>query len=145
MTAEKIIEAGSKVSIHFRISLDNGFIADDTFAGEPFTFTSGDGSLAEGLDQVLIGLKEKTIKQFTLKPEQAFGMVDQDKVHQLPKSDFPDDIKLAKGQIIGFSSPSGEEVPGTVKCIDEQTVTVDFNHPLAGQTIIFDVEVLSIE
>ena len=145
MEINKIIRNGSEVEMHFRLSLENGFVVEDTFKDKPFLFTHGDGSIVAGLEESLDGISESAVKKFVLQPEQAFGFSDPDNIMPMARSEFPEEMKLKQGVVIGFSSPSGEEVPGTIVELGEDSVTVDFNHPLSGQPVIFDVEILSVK
>ncbi|MDH5257810.1 MAG: FKBP-type peptidyl-prolyl cis-trans isomerase [Gammaproteobacteria bacterium] len=142
--SSKEIQGGSRVVMHFRISLENGFVAEDTFAEEPMTFESGDGTLIPALDEFLIGLQAEDHGQLVLNPDQGFGFRDDANIHQISASDFADDISLAEGQIIGFVSPAGDEVPGTILSIEKDQLMVDFNHPFAGHVVTFDVKILSV-
>lgn len=138
------IVPGSLVSLHLSITLVDGSVVENTFDDEPVTFTLGDGSLDEGLELALIGLKSGDQQSLTLMPGQAFGMPDPEAVRHIPLSAFHEELSPQPGVIISFSSPEGEELVGTVKEVRDETVEVDFNHPLAGREIIFKVEVLSI-
>jgi len=131
--------------MHFRLSLQNGFVVEDTHDDEPFLFTQGDGSIVSGLEDSLDGVAEHAKEQFILQPEQAYGFSDPRNIMPIPRSEFPDDMKLKKGVVIGFAAPSGEEVPGTILELNDSTVTVDFNHPLSDQSVIFDVEIISVK
>lgn len=139
------IQPGSKVKMHLRITLPNGTVAEDTFAAEPLEFTMNDGTLIPSLELALYGLREGQEQTLELEPEQAFGLSDPNNVHQLPREQFPAEMELQPGLVIGFEIEQGEELPGSVQSVDNDTVTVDFNHPLAGKTIILHTEVLSIE
>jgi FKBP-type peptidyl-prolyl cis-trans isomerase SlpA len=145
MEMNKIIRRGSEVEMHFRLSIENGLVIEDTHEDEPYVFTVGDGSLVYGLEQALDGIAENSIEKIVLEPEQAFGFSDPENVMPMARTEFPEEMDLKKGIVIGFSSPSGEEVPGTVTELTDESVTIDFNHPLAGQTVIFDVEILSVK
>lgn len=139
------IGPGSEVLMHFSLSLADGTVADSTNEGEPLRFVMGDGTLIEGLELVLYGLKQGDRQCLSIEPRDAFGFPDEENIHTLPRSEFPADIQLEAGLIIGFTTPSGEEVPGAIREIREDEVVVDFNHPLAGNEIIFDVEILEIK
>ena len=139
------IGPGSEVLMHFTLSLADGTVADSTVEGEPLRFVMGDGSLIEGLELVLYGLKQGDRQCLSIEPRDAFGFPEEENIHTMPRSEFPEDIQLEVGQIIGFSTPSGEEVPGAIKKIKDEEVVVDFNHPLAGHEIIFDVEILEVK
>lgn len=147
MASSKTIEIshGSRVTMHFRISLENGFVAEDTYKDEPQVFESGDGSLVPALDEFLLGMKAGDEGQLALNPDQGFGFADEANIHQMPRSDFADNVLLAKGQIVGFVTPAGDEVPGTILKIENDQLTIDFNHPFAGHVVTFDVEILSVE
>lgn len=135
---------GSEVTMHFSLATSIGMKAVSTFGEEPFTFKIGDGSLLKTLEMAILGLKAKDSHEFNLQPEQAYGPRDEMLVTQMEISNFPDHLKPEEGQIIGFTTPEGEEAPGLVKAISGDDVTVDFNHPLAGEEITFIVEILSV-
>ena len=145
METNKIIRNGSEVEMHFRLSLEDGFVVEDTYSEKPFMFTHGDGSIVSGLEESLDGIAEHATKKIILHPEQAFGLSDPENVMPMARSEFPEEMKLKEGVIIGFSSPSGEEVPGTIIELGETSVMVDFNHPLSGKSVIFDIEILSVK
>ena len=139
------IGPGSEVLMHFTLSLPDGTVADSTREGEPLRFVMGDGTLIEGLELVLYGLKKGDRQCLSIEPRDAFGFPDEENIHTMPRSEFPADMQLEAGLIIGFTTPSGEEVPGAIQEVKDDEVVVDFNHPLAGNEIIFDVEILELK
>jgi FKBP-type peptidyl-prolyl cis-trans isomerase SlpA len=139
------ITVGSIVTLHLSLTLEDGTVADSTFGEEPFTFTMGDGTLVGGLELALYGLYPGNTQRLELTAEQAFGLRDPQHVHTLPRTAFNDDIELAPGVIVGFETPEGEELAGAVLDLDEDSATVDFNHPLAGHSVIFEVEIIDVE
>lgn len=139
------IGPGCEVTMHYRLSLPDGTIADETEEGDALTFTMGDGTLIQGLELALLGLKEGEKQCLAIDPRDAFGFADDENVHSMPRSEFADDMNIEPGMIVAFSTPAGQEVPGTIKEISDDTVTVDFNHPLAGFEVTFDVEILAIK
>lgn len=139
------IGPGSEVTLHFTLSLPDGTVADATDDDQPMHFFMGDGTFVEGLELVLYGLKVGDHQCLSIDPRDAFGMPDEESIHKVAVNDFPADVELKEGLIMGFSTPSGEEVPGTIKKIEAEFVEVDFNHPLAGFEVIFDVEILEIK
>lgn len=143
--SEKTISPGSKVSMHFTITLEDGTVADTSEGEEPLTFVMGDGTLVEGLELALYGLHEGEIQSLRIGPENGYGFPDPANVHMLDRADFPADMALERGMIIEFDTPSGDSFPGMIMEVGEEKVTVDFNHPLAGHEILFDVEILAIE
>jgi len=139
------IGPGSEVLMHFTLSLADGTVADSTDEDEPLRFVMGDGTLIEGLELVLYGLKPGDRQCLSIDPRDAFGFPDEENIHTMPRSEFPAEMQLEAGLIISFTTPSGEEVPGAIREIKDDEVVVDFNHPLAGNEIIFDVEILEIK
>ena len=139
------IGAGCEVTMHFTLALEDGTIADASVDGEPMTFTMGDGTLIEGLEMVLYGLKAGEKQSLSIEPRDTFGFPDEESIHTLPRSEFSDDLKIEEGMIIGFSTPSGEEIPGAIMEIKDEEVRVDFNHPLAGHEVVFSVEIVEIK
>lgn len=139
------IGPGSEVLMHFTLSLVDGTVADSTDEDEPLRFVMGDGTLIEGLELVLYGLKPGDRQCLSIDPRDAFGFPDEENIHTMPRSEFPAEMQLEAGLIISFTTPSGEEVPGAIREIKDDEVVVDFNHPLAGNEIIFDVEILEIK
>ena len=135
----------SEVTMHFTLSLANGTVIESTHDGGPVTFVMGDGSVIEGLEQVLYGLKAGEKQCLALEARDAFGFPEDENIHEMPRAEFSNDIALEIDAIIGFSTPSGEEIPGRIQEIHDDKVIVDFNHPLAGHDIIFDVEILEIK
>ena len=138
------ISPASTVTLHLSLTLEDGTVAESTFEDEPLTLTMGDGSLAGGLELGLYGLRPGDTQRLELYPEQAFGLRDPGKVHQLLRADFAAEMVLEPGLVIGFNTPGGEELSGTILAFDDATVEVDFNHPLAGRVVIFDVEIISV-
>lgn len=132
--------------MHFSLSLTDGTEAVSTFGEEPATVIIGDGSLSEGLETALYGLRSGDRQTLTLTPDQAFGDRDEAKVQSLPRKHFPPEMELTGGLVVAFETATGEELAGMIKdTSSEQDVVVDFNHPLAGRAVIFTAEILSVE
>jgi len=139
------ITIGSKVTLHFALRLADGTVADSSFDDEPVSFVVGDGALDKGLELALIGLGAGDRQTLTLMPGQAFGEREDAALQWVARDQFPPDMALQEGQIIGFTGRAGEDVAGAVIEIQQQRVRMDFNHPLAGREIEFEVEILSVE
>lgn len=141
-----VVGENSKVVMHYRISLEDGTVADSTWEDNaPIAFTVGDGSLLPALEQLLFGLGPGAREQFHLSPDQGFGYKDTANIHDMPRDDFDPQMPLEPGMVIGFSLPNGEELPGMVLEVNEAFVRVDFNHPFSGHELKVEVEVLSVE
>lgn len=130
--------------MHYSIALINDTMIESSFDDEPVEITMGSGDITEGMELAIFGLTEGDKQTLTLTPEQGFGLRDEDNVHDMPLSDFPKELPPEAGLSYSFESPDDAEIPGTVLSVKQDTVEVDFNHPLAGQEIIFTVEILGI-
>lgn len=145
MTDESaVISPGSSVVMYFSITLEDGTVAETTEEGDPLYFVMGDETMVEGLELALYGLKAGDKQSLKIGPETAYGYSDPENVHAMELSDFPDDILPEQGMIINFAMPDEEEYPGMIKDVGDTQVTVDFNHPLAGHEILFEVEILEV-
>lgn len=139
----KLIGPGKKVTLHFALKLEDGQIVDSNFNESPATFTVGDGNLLEGFEQALFGLEEGSKQNLQILPEKAFGMPNPSNIQTLPLSQF-DGMELEQGLVVSFTDPGNGELPGVIAEFDDQRVAVDFNHPLAGKKIDFEVEILKV-
>lgn len=140
---EQRIGAATQVTLHFAIKLDNGDVVDSTFDKEPATFTVGDGSLLPGFEQALYGLKAGDKRSLPIGPEQGFGQGNPQNIQVMPRAQFAD-MELSEGLLIIFNDAANAELPGVVKAFDANQVTIDFNHPLAGKDLTFDVEIIDV-
>jgi len=138
------INMHSLILMHYSIALTNGTMIESSFDDEPVQVAMGNGDITEGMELAIFGLQEGDSQTLTLTAEQGFGVRDEDNVHQMPLTDFPDELPPEIGLSYSFESPEGDEIPGTVVSIKKDSVEIDFNHPLAGQEIVFSVEILGI-
>ena len=111
---------------------------------EPDTLTLGDGTLSPMLEQWLVDLLPGERHVFLLDPWQAFGASQPDLVQTMPKSDLPADLNIEVDQLFEFAMPNGQTLAGRVLEIGDEAVKVDFNHPLAGMAVEFEVEIVRI-
>ncbi len=140
-----VITKTTQVLMHFSIVLADGSAAESTKVhNKPAKFTMGDGSLTPSFEACLLGLKAGDNKSFKLEPEDAFGLPNPDNIHHIERSKFSSDAPAEVGAIIAFSNPDGSQLPGIVREVTGDSVTVDFNHPLAGQVVTFEVEILEL-
>lgn len=146
LTSEQTIQLGSEVEMHFSIRLTDGTIADSTRDyGKPAKFKVGESDILDKVESALIGLKVGDKKKIMLSPEEGFGKGNPENLHWLPKTQFPQDIVLEQGLLISFTQPNGNEIPGIIRELNDAQALVDFNHPLCGQSLIFDLEIVSIQ
>lgn len=140
---ESVIGQHSQITLHFRLKLADGEEVDTTFSREPATCTLGDGSLLPGLEACLLGLKAGDRREFRVSPGQGFGERNPDNIQTFKRARFAG-IVLEPGLVVSFADAASAELPGVVKSIDGDHVTVDFNHPLAGSDLIFEVQILEV-
>jgi FKBP-type peptidyl-prolyl cis-trans isomerase SlpA len=136
---------GTKVTLHFALRLQDGEVIDSNFERDPATFVVGDGNLLPGFEKAIFGLIEGDKKTLTISPEQGFGQRNPNNMQEFERNEFSSDIELKEGLVLSFSDAQKTELPGVVYSFDENTVVIDFNHPLAGRDIVFDVAILKIE
>jgi FKBP-type peptidyl-prolyl cis-trans isomerase SlpA len=133
-----------EVTLHFALKLENGDVVDSTFDKQPATFKVGDGNLLPGFEQAIFGLKAGDKRSLPIAPEQGFGQGNPQNVQVMPRSQFQD-MELSEGLLVIFNDAANTELPGVVKTFDDSQVTIDFNHPLAGKQLQFDVEVIEVK
>lgn len=142
------IQYGSTVTLNFTLRLvEQDILVDSTKGEEPMTFVMGDGDLVEGMETPLLGLKAGDVRRFEVAAEDAYGPaeIDEDNIQNIPVSEFPEDVEINPGLVVGFTSPSGDEIPGTIMGFTDEIVTVDFGHPLAGHDLVFEVEIIDVK
>ena len=141
---EQRIGSQTQVTLHFAIRLENGDLVDSTEGKAPATFCVGDGNLLPGFEQALFGLKAGDKRSLPISPEQGFGQPNPQNVQVMPRSQF-EGMELSEGLLVIFNDAANAELPGVVKAFDDKQVTIDFNHPLAGKTLQFDVEIIEVK
>lgn len=145
MTNVVAVGEGTRVFLNFSVSLEDGSEVDTNFGGDSVSFVVGDGSLLPGFERRLFGMSPGERRMFVVPPEDAFGQPNEGNVQKLPRAQFDDEPELEIGLVYSFAEPGGGEVPGMIIAFDAQAVTVDFNHPLSGRTILFDVLIHRVE
>ncbi|MEN0108814.1 MAG: FKBP-type peptidyl-prolyl cis-trans isomerase [Pseudomonas sp.] len=144
MTDDVRIGPDKQVTLHFALNLENGDVVDSTFDKKPATFKVGDGNLLPGFEAKLFGLKAGDQRTLQVEPENAFGQPNPQNVQVMPRSQFAD-MELSEGLLVIFNDAANTELPGVVKAFDDNQVTIDFNHPLAGKTLNFQVEIIEVK
>jgi FKBP-type peptidyl-prolyl cis-trans isomerase SlpA len=137
------VQPDNLVTLHYRIALDNGQPLISTFDGTPATLQLGAGELLPALEALITGLQVGEHKRFDLTPEQAFGPYRDELVERVKREHMPDE-DIEPMSIMEFTAPDGSRYSGLVREIDAQSALIDFNHPLAGKSIRFEVEVIGI-
>ena len=141
---EQRIGQNTQVTLHFALRLENGDTVDSTFDKSPATFKVGDGNLLPGFEVVIFGFKAGDVRTLEILPENAFGQPNPQNVQIIPRSQFKD-MELSEGLLVIFNDAANTELPGVVKAFDDEQVTIDFNHPLAGKTLTFEVDIKDVK
>jgi FKBP-type peptidyl-prolyl cis-trans isomerase SlpA len=140
------VSEGTRIYLNFSLSLEDGSEVDSNFGSEPVSFVYGDGSLLPGFEVLMLGMEAGQRNMFTVLPENAFGQPNDNNVQSMARDHFDEEeVELEIGMVYSFADAAGGELPGMLLSIDEEEVTVDFNHPLAGRKILFDVLVHRVE
>ena len=135
ITQDKIAQLDYKLTV-------DGEVIDQSEAGEPLTYLHGHSNIIPGLEKALEGKAAGDSLQVTVQPEDGYGERDEDNVEELDRTDFEDDVEI--GATYYAQSEDGSVIPFTVMAVNGDTVQVDFNPPLAGMTLNFDVKVLDV-
>ncbi|TDL81771.1 peptidylprolyl isomerase [Palleronia sediminis] len=138
------VKAGDTVRMHYEGKLDDGTPFDSSAGRDPLEFTVGSGQIIPGLDQAVAGMEVGEKKTVTVAPQDAYGERDPQRVQAVPREQIPDHIPTDPGTQLQLQTPEGQTVPVTVAGATEQEVMLDANHPLAGQNLTFDVELVEI-
>ncbi len=139
------IEAGNQISVHYTGTFEDGEIFDSSQGRDPLSFEVGAGQMIQGFDEAVVGMKNGESKRITLAPEEAYGPRNEELLIDIPNSNFPEDMKLEVGMMLQMSNQEGQPVPATVAEINEESVKMDVNHPMAGKTLNFEIEIIDIK
>lgn len=140
-----VVGPGTHVTLHFALLLEDGSTVDSTFERKPGSFVFGDGSLLPGVEGKLQGMAAGEAAELVLAPEDAFGQRNPANIQRIPRKQFAEDMDLSEGLMLSFADAANTELPGVVSAFDDEFVDVDFNHPLAGRTLTFKVEIIDVE
>lgn len=138
------VAEGMVVTLDYTLTLDNGEVADTTKGGMPLRFLTGQGQLLPAFEDALVGLAAGDETRLTLSPEDGYGEYDEDAFEEVPLDQFPTTEQIEPGMTIGVQDSSGEMFEATVSEMHDDVVVLDFNHPLAGETLHFQVKVLDV-
>ncbi len=138
------VQKGSQVVLNFALSLMDDQVIDSTFDKAPATLIVGDGNLPGGFEGLLIGLEAGAKDTFVISPENAFAQPNPNNIQTMKRSDFAADMELEVGMVVSFADANQAELPGVIQTVEDNLVQVDFNHPLAGKELKFQVEILEV-
>lgn len=138
------VREGDAVSVHYTGKLPDGTVFDSSREREPLQVKVGAGEVIPGFEQGLVGMEVGDNKTVTLTPDEAYGYRREDLIVDVDANQFPDNVKPRIGQRLQVRQPDGSLVNVQITGIEDGTVTLDANHPLAGETLIFDIELVAI-
>lgn len=139
------IDKQTRVTLHFALKFESGEVIDTTFDKDAATLEIGDESLPENFEAYLMGMKAGDKASYQVPAEKAFGQRNPNNVQTFKRHEFSADMVLEPGVMISFADARQQELPGVVSRVEGDEVEVDFNHPLSGRTLIFDVEIVDVE
>jgi len=142
--ASGVIEKGKKVKFDYTLRV-GGEVVDTSIGKKPLEYTHGERGIIPGLATQLEGLRVGQEKKITGKPKDAYGERNPKAISKVPKDFFPEDFKGRVGMTIPIPDRYGRPVPATILLIKEDSVVLDFNHPMAGKTLDFEVKIISVE
>jgi peptidylprolyl isomerase len=140
----KTAKPGSTVTIEFVTRLDDGSVVGEVGKKNKLKFTLGEGKLLKGLEENILDMEKGESKSIVLTPRDGYGEYNRELVLRIGRDKIPDDVELKVGRTIQYQNRDGERVNFVVNALDEKTVTLDGNHPLAGLDLIYEVELVEI-
>lgn len=143
MSKDLKIQDGQVVSMDYTLHVDDEVV--DSSAGRgPLEFIQGTGSIIPGLERELYGMIVGDNKKVSVAPADAYGEMDNEAYIEVPRAEFPDNIPLEKGIEIQVRDQSGHPMYARIESFNEETIKLNFNHPLAGKTLNFDVTIVGV-
>ena len=135
---------GSIVKVHYKGTLGDGTVFDQSYGSEPFELRLGDGIAIVGFEKALLGMKVGEKKSVTIPKDEAYGDYDLELRVTLKRAQLPSDIEYQDGMVLQIQTPEGYSAQATVVEMDDENITLDGNHPLSGETLHFDIEMIEI-
>jgi peptidylprolyl isomerase len=136
--------SGDNVKVHYRGTLDDGSEFDSSAGRDPLEFRLGTGQVIAGFDRTVEGMKPGETRSTRLEAEDAYGEHRPELVLALPREQFPTELAPEIGQGLEVQQEDGQRIPVTITAVEDDTVTLDANHPLAGQALTFEIELVEI-
>jgi FKBP-type peptidyl-prolyl cis-trans isomerase 2 len=138
------VKDGDKVKVHYHGKLRSGETFDSSQGREPLEFTVGGGQVIKGFDEGVKGMQVGDKKTVEIAVDDAYGQKSQEMIIEFPKNQFPEDMNPEMGMQLMMNNGSGQQFPVTIVEVKDQSVILDANHPLAGQDLVFDIELVEI-
>ena len=135
---------GDEVQVHYTGKLEDGTVFDTSEDGEPLSFMIGENRVIPGFEEAVTGMEPGDSKTTEIDPEQAYGEHREDMVMELERDQIPEDVEPQVGQQLQLRLENGQTVPVLITALGDETVTIDANHPLAGRTLEFEIELVEV-
>lgn len=141
------VKSGDTVRVHYTGTLQRNGEEFDSSRREgrsPLEFAAGSGQVIPGFDAGVLGLEPGGTVTVTIEPDDAYGPRHEELVQTVPVDHFADETPPEVGGMVNLIAPDGQAMPGVITAIEDGQVTLDFNHPLAGETLVFEIELVEI-
>ncbi|HEY0065853.1 MAG TPA: peptidylprolyl isomerase [Flavisolibacter sp.] len=138
------VKSGDKVRVHYHGKLRSGETFDSSQGREPLEFTVGSGQVIKGFDNGVMGMQVGDKKTVEITVDDAYGQKSEEMIVEFPRNQFPEDLDPQIGMQLMMNNGSGQSFPVSVTEVKEESVILDANHPLAGEDLIFDIELVEI-
>ena len=138
------VKAGDTVKVHYHGRLTDGTTFDSSEGREPLEFKVGSGQVIKGFDDGVTGMEVGQKKTINIPADEAYGAKNEEMIVNFPRANFPEDLNPEVGMQLNMTNGSGQVIPVVIVEVGEEEVILDANHPLAGQELVFDLELVSI-
>ena len=140
------VKNGNTVQVHYVGTFDDGTEFDNShLRGEALTFTVGQGEMIPGFDSALVGMKKGETKKVKINSDDAYGEPNEELVQEVPNEAFPSDFEFKVDAMVHGKDPAGRPFMAKVQSINDSSVTLDFNHPMSGKNLNFEIELIEVE
>ncbi|HEX7120058.1 MAG TPA: peptidylprolyl isomerase [Longimicrobiales bacterium] len=137
-------KSGDTVAVHYTGKLEDGTVFDSSRDGEPIEFEIGSGAVIGGFENAVSGMEVGDEREVRVEPEDAYGERREELKLDVPRDQLPQGIEPEVGQMLAIQIAPGQQALARIANVDDGSITLDLNHPLAGQTLIFDIELVGI-
>ena len=142
------VKKGDTVTVEYEGRFESGEVFDSSSHGDhshPLTFTAGNSEVIKGFDNAVLSMKKGEEKEITILPENAYGNPNPKLVQKLPRSKLPKGQEPKPGLLLMLRSQQGHQLPAKITAVDDEEITIDLNHPLAGKTLIFKIKLTDVK
>lgn len=138
-----IVEDGKKVTFDYTLTVE-GQVLESSEPNQGLEYVHGEGKIIKGLERELAGMKVGDSKKVIVEPKDGYGEIDKDAYREVPQSQLPSEVKPEVGMMLTMKAPNGQQFPVMINEIKDDSIVLNFNHPLAGKELTFDVKVTDI-